>query len=282
MNKLRIMTNNVWCCGKNQPWWEERGLDCSSAARSPKFAELYKETMPDLIGWQEGYAYFRKLVPPAMAELGLNYDIIPAGCTSILYNKSTLELRESHFVIYPTNIPNYEGEFNNVNTKSYCIGVFKVKASGKHIAFATTHLWWMSGTEGKGCYRPYSNEAREYQMNMLLDALEPIREKYNCPAVVVGDLNDVYESLALNAAFARGYRHAHDIAVEYADERDGYHYCYPDGYKMYDNPKPFKNGIDHILVKGEPEGFVKRFERYTPEYYMPLSDHFPAFADVEF
>ena len=40
-------------------------------------------------------------------------------------------------------------------------------------------------------------------------------------------------------------------------------------------------GIDHILISDAPEGFVRRFERYTPEYYMPLSDHFPVFADVE-
>ncbi len=282
MENLRIMSNNVWCCGKNQPWWEERGLDCSSAARSPEFAKLYKETMPDLIGWQEGDAYFRKLVIPAMTELGINYDIIPAGCTSILYNKATLELRESHFVIYPDNVPGYEGVFNNVNTKSYCIGVFKVKKSGKHIIFGTTHLWWKSGNPEKSSYYPYSNEAREYQINLMLDQLEALREKYDCPAIAVGDLNDVYDSLAVKAAFARGYRHAHDIATDYADDRNGHHYCFPNGYEMYENPKPFEEGIDHILVKGEPDGFVKRFERFTPDYYMPLSDHFPAFIDVEY
>ena len=43
MGKLRIMSNNVWCCGKNQPWWIERGLDCSSAVRAPQFAKVYKD-----------------------------------------------------------------------------------------------------------------------------------------------------------------------------------------------------------------------------------------------
>ena len=238
--------------------------------------------MPDLIGWQEGDAFFRELVIPEMTKLGMNYNIIPAGCTSILYNKATLELRESHFVIYPDEVPGYEGIFNNVNTKSYCIGVFKVKATGKHIIFGTTHLWWKSGNPDKGSYYPYSNEAREYQINLMLDQLEALREKYDCPAIAVGDLNDVYDSLAVNAAFARGYRHAHDIATEYTDERDGYHYCFPNGYELYENPKTYKEAIDHILVKGEPEGFVKRFERFTPDYYMPLSDHFPAFIDVEY
>ena len=281
MNKLRIMTNNVWSCGKNQPWWQERGLDCSSYARAPKFARVYKETMPDMIGWQESDAFFRNLVIPEMTRLDMNYELITAGCTSILYNKDTLTLCESHFVPYPESMPGYEGVFNNAGSKSYGIAVFKAKESDKHIIFASTHLWWKSANPENKHYYPHSSEARAFQLNMLLDAIEPLRTKYSCPAVVVGDLNDTYNSLALKTAFDRGYRHAHDIAVEYADDRDGYHFCFPEGYKLYENPKPFEKGIDHILIKGEPEGFVRRFERYTPDYYMPLSDHFPAWADVE-
>ena len=281
MKKLRIMTNNIWCCQTNQPWWEERGLDCSSAARSPKFAEIYRETLPDLIGLQEADEIFRDLIPPAIKKYGYNYGVFFAGCTPILYNRASVSPCEAHFIIYPENIPDYEGTFNNVNSKSFCVAVFKIKDTDKHIVFANTHLWWMSGDPNHGCYRPYSNEARAYQLNMLMDYIEPLREKYNCPAVIVGDLNDRYDSLPIKAAFARGYSHAHDIAVEYADERNGYHYCFPDGYDLYENPKPFKDGIDHILVKGAPEGFVRRFERYTPEHYLPLSDHFPAFIDVE-
>ena len=282
MAKLRIMTNNVWSCGSNKPWWIERGLDCSSAARAPKFAPLYKETMPDLIGWQEGDLHFRTLVLPEMKNLGMNYDMIEGGDTSILYNKDTLELVESYFEEYPENIPEYEGKFNNNHTKSFCIGVFNAKESNKLLAFASTHLWWKHSDPQNPYYQPYSDEAREYQINMLLDKLEEIRKKYNCPAIAVGDFNAEYDSLAVKATFQRGYRHAHDIAVEFADERDGYHFCFPDGYRPYQNPKPFEKGIDHIVIKGDPEGFVRRFERYTPDYYMPLSDHFPAWIDVEF
>ena len=282
MDKLRIMSNNVWSCGSNKPWWIERGLDCSSEARAPKFAPVYKKTMPDLIGWQEGDARFRTLVLPEMEKLGMNYDMVLGGDTSILYNKNTLELVESYFLEYPESIPEYEGKFNNNHSKSFCIGVFKTKQSGKIIAFASTHLWWMSSNPAHSHYQPHSDKAREYQINMLLDCLELIREKYNCPAIAVGDFNAEYDSLAVKAAFERGYRHAHDISVEYIDERDGYHYCFPEGYRLYENPKPFEEGIDHIVIKGEPDGFVRRFERYTPEYYMPLSDHFPVFIDVEF
>ena len=281
MDKLRIMTNNVWSCGSNKPWWIERDLDCSSAARAPKFAPVYKETMPDLIGWQEGDAQFRALVLPEMEKLGMNYELVYGKDTSILYNKDTLELIDSWFQIYPINIPDYEGEFNNNETKSFCIGLFKTRSSGKLLLFASTHLWWMSSNPIHSHYQPHSDKAREYQINTLLDLLEELREKYNCPAIAVGDFNAEYYTNAVQVTFERGYRHAHDIAVEYADDRDGYHFCFPTGYKLYENPKPFKEGIDHIIIKGEPQGFVRRFERYTPDYYMPLSDHFPAYIDVE-
>ena len=283
MDTLRLLSNNVWSSRKNHTWWIENGLNCSSEARAPQFSRVYKELMPDVIGWQEGDAFFRELTPPAMKEAGLtNYEIITAGCTSLLYNKDKLELRESLFFVYPDTMEGYDGTYNEGNSKSYGIGVFKVKESGKHIIFGSTHLWWMSGDPESKYYCPQSDEAREYQVNCMLDAIEALREKYDCPAIAVGDFNATCDSLAVKTAFARGYRHAHDIATDYADERDGHHYCYPWGYKMYDNPGPFAKSIDHILVKGEPEGFVKRFDRYTPDYYMPLSDHFPVYIDVEF
>ena len=282
MDKLRILTNNVWCCWDNQPWWEERGLNCASDHRAPGIAQVYEELLPDIIGWQEGDGKFQKHIPAILTEKGLKYGFISGNLTPILYNRNTLDLIETHFMIYPKNVPGYEGEFNNANTKSFTVAAFRTKTSEKMIVFATTHLWWMSGNPEDDCYRPHSCEAREYQIKLMLDRVEEFRNKYNCPAVICGDLNDVYDSLAVKAATERGYRHAHDIAFDYADERDGYHYCFPDGYDMYENPKSFTEAIDHILVKGEPEGFVRRFERYTPEYYLPLSDHFPAFVDVEF
>ena len=61
----------------------------------------------------------------------------------------------------------------------------------------------------------------------------------------------------------------------------GYHYCFPDGYEKYYYDRPFEMAIDHIYVTGEGEGAVKRFERYSPEYYMPISDHSAAYMDLE-
>ena len=43
--------------------------------------------------------------------------------------------------------------------------------------------------------------------------------------------------------------------------------------------KPFECAIDHILMKGE--GDVENFNRYSPKYYLPISDHSPAYIDIK-
>ena len=95
------------------------------------------------------------------------------------------------------------------------------------------------------------------------------------------DLNAGYDSLALKMAFESGFSHAHDIATEHADDSVGLHYCFASGFYDYYYDWSFERAIDHILVRGDGVS-VKRFERYSPEYYLPISDHSPAFIDWEF
>ncbi|MBQ2240553.1 MAG: endonuclease/exonuclease/phosphatase family protein [Clostridia bacterium] len=283
MSTIRLMTHNIWNRDKNSPAWEEKGFDCSAEARIGGLLRVWQETEPDVIGCQESSALMADLVKEGMP----GYTLIWGRFTPILYRADKLELVDSEFFTYPDYIEGFEGKFNDARSKAYNIGVFRVKESGKLFIFATTHLWWKrSPSEGmtepypSNCL-PHSDEAREYQIDLLTKALERFRAKYNCPTFLVGDLNTGYESKAVQSAFAKGFRHAHDIATDYAEEAVGYHYCFPDGFKTVYSDRPFKTAIDHILVIGEEEGSVKRFERYSPDYYYPISDHSPAFVDVE-
>ena len=104
--------------------------------------------------------------------------------------------------------------------------------------------------------------------------------KYSCPVVLVGDMNAQYHSIAMQTVRSNGFRHAHDIATDYAEEAVGYHYCFASGYETKYYDRPFETAIDHIYVFGEKEGAVKRFERYSPDYYFPISDHSPAYIDM--
>ena len=287
MPRIRLMTHNVWNKDFNSPEWKERDEDCSAPARVWGHLRIYRETMPDIIGGQEVSALMADLLKQGFEEENINYTLIWGRFTPIFYRADKFELLDSIFGTYPEHIERFEGSFNDSKSKSWNLGVFRIKESGKCFIFATTHLWWKKSPSetqsfGNTKFQAGSDEARELQIALLARKIEEYRAKYRCPAVLVGDLNTDYQSKAVQYLLKNGFRHAHDIATEYAEENIGYHDCFPWGYetKYYDGP--FEKAIDHIFVIGETDGAVKRFERYSPDYYFPISDHSPAYIDVEF
>ncbi len=286
MDRIRLMTHNVWWADENMPAWAEKGEDCSAAVRVKGLLRVYRETEPDVIGGQEVSALMADLLKEGLSADGKNYTLIWGRCTPILYRSDKLELVESEFGTYPEKIPGYDGIFNDARSKSWNLGVFRIKENGEKFIFVTTHLWWKkSPTDAEHFdneqYLLGSDEAREYQIASVLEKIEKYREKYGCPAVLVGDMNTEYNSAAMQYVRSRGFSHAHDIATEYAEETVGYHYCFGDGYKTEYYDRPFESAIDHIYVIGQKNGAVKRFERHSPAYYFPISDHSPAYMDIE-
>jgi len=273
------MSHNVWKCDRNQPEWAAKGEDCSATVRAKGMVRVYCDTLPDIIGCQEMSSVMADEIIRGLAEQGKRYALLWGRDTPILYRQSRLELLDSDFFLYPEEIPGLEGKFNNYGTKSWCIAVFRDKEDGKNLIFMTTHLWWKSSDPASINHQPGSDEARVHQLHLAINRLDAFYGKYPCPIVLAGDFNAEYPKPVVQAALRRGYTHAHDIATEFADPDWGYHYCFGDGYKPYTNA-PFEKAIDHILVKAAAPGFVRRFERYTPAYYLPLSDHSPVFADV--
>ena len=283
---LRIATHNVWNNIDNTPAWEKNGEDCSAGARAPGHVRVYKETMPDIIGWQESRDIMLDLVLEGCREAGIEYTAVWGRFTPILYRADKLELLESKFITYPDDIDGFEGIFNDMRSKSANIAVFRIKENGHIFVFTTTHLWWKRNDEATrvndpASYQEGSDKAREIQLKMIVDTVAPFREKYGAPSIILGDFNTQYDSLAVKYALDHGYRHAHDIATAFADEEMGYHLCFPWGYVKKYMTDGFKKALDHIVISGEPEGAVKRFERYSPDYYFPISDHSMAFIDAE-
>ena len=277
---IRIMSNNQWWSDTNKPGWEKMGLDCSAKVRVPGFHRMFAETNADIIGLQECSMVMADLHMRGLSESGSGYALLWGRDTPILYKTDKFELVDSSYLVYPTEVPGFEGEFNNLNTKSYCIAVFRSKENGKMIVFGTTHLWYMSSNPNWKHYQSGSDEARQYQLGIMMDKVDEFIEKYNCPGIIVGDMNAYATSLAIKDANSRGYIGAASLATDYADDGNGYHKCDADGYSPYVPGDP-NRALDHILVKNAPDGFVKRFDRFKEEYYMPLSDHLPVYIDVE-
>ncbi|MBQ8526497.1 MAG: endonuclease/exonuclease/phosphatase family protein [Clostridia bacterium] len=278
--KLRIMSNNIWWCDTNTEAWSAIGADCSAEHRAHGFFRTYKELAPDIIGLQECTADMAHFLMTLFAENELPYALLWGRDTPIVYRRDKLELVDSKAFIYPESIPGFEGSFNNAKTKSYCIGAFKEKISGNFLTFATTHLWYKSGNPEMPSYQPYSHEAREYQLGLLMDRMDEFQARYNCPAVIVGDFNAYYSSNVIKAAQKRSYVHAHDISLKLPDETSGMHYCCQDGYNEALREGGFGVSIDHILLRGFGDNAVECFERHKPGYYMALSDHLPVWCDL--
>lgn len=280
---LRLMTHNIWNRDTNAPNWANKGEDCSAAARVGSLLRVYRETEPDVIGCQEASSLMADLLKQGFEGEGIKYALIWGRYTPIIYRADRLELIDSEFGTYPETIDGFEGQFNDVKSKSWNLAVFRTKAEGKTFIFVTTHLWWMkspgNGASHSGNYREGSDEARELQAATVVAKIKEYREKYSCPAVLLGDMNTGYNSKAMNHVRANGFCHAHDIATDYAEEQVGYHYCFPDGYETKYYDWRFEDAIDHIYVT--PDATVKRFERYSPDYYFPISDHSPAYIDME-
>ena len=286
METIRLMTHNVWNRDTNSPQWEEKGADCSAQARVEGLLRVYRELLPDVIGGQEVSSLMADLLMEGFQNETVGYTLIWGRFTPILYRSDKLELIDSAFGTYPKNIEGFEGSFNDGKSKSWNLGVFRVKSSGKIFIFVTTHLWWKKNPPdesyiGQRRYQPWSDEAREYQIAMVTEKIMAYKKRYECPVILLGDMNTDYHSKAMQYLRDHGFRHAHHIATEYAEEAVGYHYCFPDGYKTEYDDRPFETAIDHIFVLGEDEGSVKRFERYSPEYYYPISDHSPAYIDLK-
>lgn len=283
MSKLRLMSQNQWNYVDNNETWKAMGLDCSAQVRMKGHMAVLETLLPDILGGQEVNAVMQQLIMGHCAEKNLPYTMIWGSMTPILYRSDKLELLEASFLPYPEEMEGMDGCFNDCFSKCCNIGVFRSKEDGKVFIFATTHLWWMNGSDPDcGWYRAGSDQVRMLQVKMASQRIDSYREKYgNCPVILVGDLNTDYNSEAIRWALSEGgFRHGHDVAVEFAHAGNGYNNCMPHGPGTWEN-LPFEKAIDHILVKGLAADAVRRFDRYESDAYCYLSDHAPVWIDVE-
>ncbi|MBR5871943.1 MAG: endonuclease/exonuclease/phosphatase family protein [Clostridia bacterium] len=276
MSTIRLMGQNQWNNTDNLPEWEKQGLDCSSAVRMRGHTKVISDIMPDILGGQEVNMRMQLDLKINCMAQNLPYTIIWGNMTPIIYRADKLELLDTEYLLYPVRVDGFEGTFNDAQSKSVNVGVFRTKDDGNVFVFATTHLWWKSSAA-----QPGSAEMRKYQMAMASDLIAKYQAKYGgCPAVLVGDMNAGYEAQAIRYALDEaGWKHAYDEAVEYRYEGKGFNGCGWYGPGVWQD-EPFEKALDHILVRDMPVGAVRRFDRYCTDAYLALSDHAPVIVDL--
>ena len=234
MTKLRLMSTNQWANDTNRPAWEAMGADCSYSARMPGFLKYYMETKPDVLGLQEVTAKMADKLMRLFAEEDLPYALLWGKDTPIIYRTDLFELVDSKFLIYPEEFPGHEGSFNNSKTKSYNVGVFRIKESGKLFILMTTHLWWKNSDPASKSYQPFSDEARAYQIGLAIDRLDQLQAKYNCPVVIMGDMNAQRHKPCIQLALEQLFYHGIiDLSLQKWGDQRGTGACEKDLLHYY-------------------------------------------------
>lgn len=277
---LRILINNVWEYSKDTipPKWQEIGEDPRDFVRSPQFARLITEHMPDVFGLQEYSSHMHDEFYHRVTSSG--YVIAweskeDWNNTPIFYHGATVEPVYVNFNKFTPEL------WCNRGTKSFTSAVFRRKSDGKMFALINTHLWWKSDK-----VQPGSTQARAAQVRLIMAEAEMIRSKYgNIPVLVTGDMNCEENTIPIQQMIQYGYKPCYKVATTYGDNNNGHHICSPkDGYSTNSRrkgPDRETGAIDHCLIYDtSDQAEIKVFDCIMEEYTVKLTDHYPLLIDI--
>jgi len=277
---LRILEDNIWDYGSEliPDVWQAAHLDCRDDARAPQFAQLVRAYMPDVVAFQEYNVHMHERLYPLLQKIGFTMANDPAATpwahTPVLYNPQQLELIEAHNVLYTPE------KWSNVGSKSYTMAVFKHKQTGKTFAIINTHLWYQKEKRQKG-----SNYARAAQVRLMMAEGEQIRDKYDCPIFVTGDMNCEESTIPIQQFLTAGYEPCYKAATVYGNRDNGHHFCSPvkvgarqSGRK---SPEREKGAIDHCFIYNAKGTEVKIFDCIQAAFTVTLTDHYPNLIDAK-
>lgn len=277
-SNLRIMDCNIWdYTGTGVPdAWKVLGEDPSDEVRCRGFAAITKAFLPDVFSFQEYSMRMNGLLMPLISEDGYRMAYECSGnewnFTPVMYNANNVELLESSYCLHGP------AGYNNAGTKSYTAAVFRHKATSKLFIVVNTHLWWKDESA-----KPGSDAARSSQIRDIMKAISLLINKYDCPAFLMGDMNCNLRSEALKQLTDAGYQPVWDIATVYGDKSHGHHECYATGFSRDEGAAARSDGtssIDHFMLYNGQRTVVKTFRRVTDYFTVPITDHYPNYADI--
>lgn len=180
-----------------------------------------------------------------------------AMCTTIMYNKTKLELVHNEIVAYSQD---YYGDLQGMRYVS--AAVFKIKSSGQKFIFTSTHP--ESQTDERAI------EIRKKQMGELATVLNRLKQEYSCPIVAGGDYNATYneESLSILRSAVNI-----DCATENKTVRTGV----PGGFNINGTTD---KGIDFLFYTNDAK--CKYFALIEDYAVKCASDHRTIIADIDF
>lgn len=227
---------------------------------------MLKETMPDVVGFQEvqmsdQWPFFRD----GMHESHDGYAIgrrdgnVKGETSGFLYNRAKLTLLE-HGTFWLSETPEQPSlSFDEKYYRSATWGVFKVAKSNKHFLYVNTHmgLTYKSQVEG---------------FKVILDKL-PELNPHGYPVVITGDFNVPVG----HDAFAEA-RQTMDNAMEVAQKKVN---ADAPTYNAWGNERKYAV-VDHIWLSKDIKCLVYVTDNKPYGGHQLISDHFPIIAEIKF
>ncbi|MBR5586860.1 MAG: hypothetical protein IKW02_02745 [Clostridia bacterium] len=191
--------------------------------------------------------------------------------TPVFYKREKFNLIDSGYFYY-------DG-FNDENSKSVTWAVLEQKESSVKFGVIATHFWWMFESEK-------DNEQRLENVNQLTEICDFIKEKYNVPIVVGGDLNNGKNAEQGEEPYkymlTKGFSDVRFSAEETTDKFTHHDYPVLNDEGIYVNGTLPVRTLDYIFTYGDCPVNPKKFDVITTQVALDSSDHCPVIAQIEF
>lgn len=273
---LRILDDNIWQFDSKESTieWKEAGLECTNAVRGPQFVQLVRAYMPDVAAFQEVSNPMKAVWDPLLAKYNYKeaFNVPKDGVnfTPIYINTETVELLDAGYV------PFVPEKWNNSKTKSYSWAVCHLKEKGQVFIVVSTHLWYKSDQA-----EPGSSNARAEQVKTIMQTVEKLKNKYDCPVIVVGDMNAVNDSQAMKNFYEGGYLPCETLATNITDMTNGHHLCKPHDPPSRAGLNRTRNeAIDHLLLYNGKDVEIRNFICEKSMFTIMITDHCPNILDI--
>lgn len=261
---MKIYDQNVWNANP-------------SAFRNTLVAEMAAEFDADICMFQEfGPETIRVGEAPLQSLLAGTYSEVPTekadrNFTPVFYKTEAYTLIDSGYLLY-------DGK-NDADSKSITWAVLEERATGKRVAVASTHFWWMYESDE-------DNQQRLRNADQLKALCDTIVNKHGVPVIIGGDFNNGMNSVQGDEPYhymcGLGFRDVRLLARTSTDSptcHDGYPFLEPDGKTFTPGTMP-KCTIDYIFIYGEGLTAAS-LEVLTSPKARTSSDHCPLLSVIE-
>lgn len=259
---VRILLANLLVDSKEKP----------AKPRAKKFISLVKAYRPDIICVQEMSQNWCSLIANNLLDdngykmMNPTWYYAAKREIALIYNSSMLNLIDSGSFSYTAG--------NGLQRMAW--GVFEVKSTGKKFIASSTHLSFISaGSEASGL-KVTCSEAKE-----MLDKLEKLEKKYNCPVIAAGDYNsrdNIYVSGIYSEVYSQLTKTLKDSKYNCENALVGDAKDHIDVVKNEDCKTLDVADIDHILFRGAVE--AKTYLNMSYTYLDDMSDHYAVLTDM--